>query len=60
MAVLQDWVLPSKRLIAIAQAADVDTSTLEIEPFVWSPNEKPPCKAYAMRRMLKAHQEHTP
>jgi hypothetical protein len=31
MAALQDWVLPSRRLIAIAQAADVDTSTLEIE-----------------------------
>ena len=40
LAALHEWILRSKRLIAIAEAAGADTSKLEIEPFAWSPNEK--------------------
>lgn len=40
LAALHEWILRSKRLIALAEAAGADTSKLEIEPFAWSPNEK--------------------
>jgi len=40
LAALHDWILRSKRFIVIAEAAGVDASKLEIEPFAWTPNEK--------------------
>lgn len=40
LAALHDWILRSKRLIAIAEADGIDSSKLELKPFEWSPNEK--------------------
>lgn len=40
LAALHDWILRSKRLIAKAEADDIDSSKLELKPFAWSPNEK--------------------
>lgn len=35
LAVFQDWLFRSKRLLAQAEADGIDTSKLELKPFAW-------------------------